>query len=111
MVGFVGFEGFTDRRSAGKCFAHAATRMLLRHASTQIRDKRRHHQQSLPGGRHLVGFVGFEGFTDRQSASQRFAQVASLHPAGTHTNSNLRYPKRTTYKAYKLVFIGGFVGS
>ena len=59
----------------------------------------------------LVGFVGFEGFTNRRSASKCFAQGTGLHPAGTHTNSNLRYPKRTTYKAYKLVFIGGFVGS
>ena len=57
------------------------------------------------------GFVGFGGFADRRSASKCFANGTGLLPAGTHTNSNLRYPKRTTYKAYKLVFIGGFVGS
>ncbi|WP_162996042.1 hypothetical protein [Acidovorax sp. 1608163] len=64
-----------------------------------------------PFGQTLVGFVGFEGFTDRRSASKCFAQATDMHPTGTHINSNLRYPKRTTYKAYKLVFIGGFVGS
>lgn len=57
------------------------------------------------------GFVGFGGFTNRQSTRQRFAHDASLPPTETHTNSNLKYPKSTTYKAYKLVFFGGFVGS
>jgi len=111
LVGFVGFGGFTDRRSIGQSFVQCAGVLP---AETQPSSNLRHPEMpstKSPNRSAHGGFVGFEGFTDRRSASKCFAKGTGLCPAGTHTNSNLKYPKRTTYKAYKLVFSGGFVGS
>ena len=79
--GFVGFEGFTDCRSASQRFAHDTGLQHPERLNLRRPEGGACTTCQLPG---LVGFVGFEGFANSRSTSKRFAKGTGLLPDGTH---------------------------